>query len=445
MKKAVNTAVMCAYSTIVLIDWLFLKLYGIMPDTYMIFDRFISKFGKSQSGRRIYLDHAAATPLLPEVVTAMRAAEAAHFANPSAIHSDGVAARREIDGARASLARVLGVRENGIVFTGSGTESNNLAILGALYARHKEGVAFADMEIITTAIEHPSVTQTVAFAASLGVQVTAVPVDEGGQIVFAEFLKLLSPKTVLVTFAYVNSEIGVVQSVGKLARAVRAYEREHAVRMLVHVDAAQAPLWLPCQLEQLQADILSLDAGKCGGPKGVGVVATRHGVSLSPVMFGGPQEGGLRPATENVVGIMGAVVAIEVAQRGYKDRSAHVAKLRDIFMNELLQIDGVVVNGDRESRVANNVNISIPGVDSEFAVICLDEAGIACSTKSACSGATGGGSTVVKAISGDAARATSTIRFTLGPSTTEAELSRTVAVLKAHVAKTLTFLGSMVR
>jgi cysteine desulfurase len=445
MKKAVNTAVMCAYSTIHFIDWLFFMGYGIMRGT-MRFTNWFSKLRpRAKAPARIYLDHAAATPLLPEVIAVMQATEAVHFANPSAIHAEGVAVRRVIDGARAKLARVLGVREPCIVFTGSGTESNNLAILGALYARHKDGVAYAEMEIITTAIEHPSVKETVAFAASLGVVVRTAPVDERGHIVRADFETLLSTRTVLVTFAYVNSEIGVVQEVGRFARAVRAFEREHGTAILVHLDAAQAPLWLPCNLPQLQIDLMSLDASKCGGPKGVGVVAMRHGVRLASVMFGGPQEGGLRPATENVVGIVGAVEALVVAQADYKERSLRVRQLRDRFMEALLQIEGLVINGDREARVANNVNVSVSGIDSEFAVVCLDVAGVACSTKSACSGAGGGGSTVVKAISGDAARATSTIRFTLGERTTWAELETTVSALTAHVARTLTFKKNLVQ
>ncbi len=442
MKKAVYTAVMWAYSTIHFTHWLFTLPCGIMrlPMNWPI------NFSKKVAvPARVYLDHAAATPLLSEVVAAMRAVEDEHFANPSAVHQEGVAARQVVEGARAELARLLRIRETGIVFTGSGTESNNLAIVGALYAKHQAGTAFADMEVITTAIEHPSVSVTMGYLKSLGVTVHMVAVDTEGHIVEDDFKQLLSPKTVLVSFAYVNSEVGVVQHVSRLARAVRAYERAPGIRVLVHLDAAQAPLWLPCQLDQVHADVLSLDAGKCGGPKGVGVVAMRHGVELAPVMFGGPQERGLRPATENVVGIVGAVTAFGLAQTHYEARAKAAAALRDGFMEELLHMEGVVINGGRESRVANNVNISLPGLDSEFAVVSLDVAGIACSTKSACSGAGGGGSAVVLAMTGDAARALSTIRFSLGPNTTAAELSRAATVLREHVQKMLTFKGGVVR
>lgn len=394
---------------------------------------------------RIYLDHAAATPLLPMVARVMRAVEAAHVANPSAIHAEGVAARKVVEGARAKLARLLHVREQGIVFTGSGTESNNLAIIGTVTARHKAGVAYADMEVITTAIEHPSVTKTMEYLETLGVGVVRVPVSKLGHIDYIAFVAVLTPKTVLASFAYVNSEVGVVQRVSKLARAAAEAAKKWGTSIVVHVDAAQTPLWLPCQLDRLHVDLMSLDAGKCGGPKGVGVVAMRHGVTIAPVLFGGPQEGGLRPATENVVGIVGAVEALTLAQADWEARSARIRALRDQFITELLKIEGVVLNGDPEERVANNVNISILGVDSEFAVICLDEAGIAASTKSACSGAGGGGSMVVMAMTSDAARATSTVRFTLGPNTTAAELKRTAQILKDHVSKMLTFHNRMLR
>lgn len=397
----------------------------------------------SKQKRRIYLDHAAATPLLPEAVRAMRDAQG-YSANPSAIHRDGVVARTHLETARAHLARTLAIRPTGVIFTGSGTESNNLALLGTIYARHSTGRAFSEMEVVTTAIEHPSVLETVRHLASLGVVVKYLSLDAGGSVAFESLTEALTPKTVLVTLAYVNSEIGVVQPVGRIGRTIRAFEKSHGTKIVFHLDAAQAPLWLPCQLDQVHADIVSLDAGKCGGPKGVGVVAMRHGVVLKPVLFGGPQEGGLRPATENLSGIVGGVAALVAAQDGYKARAAQMVALRDQFITALVNIDGVVLNGDRTARVANNVNISIPGIDSEFAVICLDEAGIACSTKSACSGAGGGGSHVIMAISGDAARATSTIRFTLGPTSTAAELTKTTTVLKGHVEKMLTFQKNIV-
>lgn len=385
--------------------------------------------------KRIYLDYAAATPVRQRVVDIMRPFLRDQFANASAIHQEGVKARLAIDTAREKIARLLKARPEHVYFTGSGTESNNLAILGTIEAKRLAGVAYADMEVVSTKIEHPSVTQTLLYIESLGVTVKYVAVSEAGLMQAESLQQLLSEKTVLVTFAYVNSEIGVVQEVGKVARVVRAYEKKYDQRIYVHTDAAQAPLWLSCELDRLMVDMLSLDAGKCYGPKGVGVLVLRHGVTLSPVLHGGPQEGGLRPATENVAGIVGAAEALRVAQEHFDGRVQKALHLRNFMIDELLKIEGVILNGSKEHRVANNINISVPGIDSEFAVIVLDEKGVACATKSACSGATGAGSSVVMEISNDAARSTSSIRFSLGEETTRSEVSAVIRVLAEHIEK----------
>jgi cysteine desulfurase len=252
---------------------------------------------------------------------------------------------------------------------------------------------------------------------------------------------MLTPRTVLVTFAYVNSEIGTVQDVKRITRTVRAFNAEHKTNVLVHLDAAQAPLWLSCEMDMLGVHMMTLDAGKCFGPKGVGVLALRHGVTIAPLLLGGGQERGLRSGTENVPLIVGCAEALVRAQDDWKSRSAATAALRD-FMFDLIQkeIPGARVNGSCESRVANNVHISIPGIDAEFAVITLDHHGVNASTKSAC-GAHTGGSSVVRTLTGDDTRATSTLRFTLGPLTMKSEIIEAVQVLKVHVEKTRDFLS----
>lgn len=385
--------------------------------------------------KRIYLDYAAATPVRQSVIDCMQPFWREQFANPSAIHKEGVQNRLAVETARTQVGRLLKARPENVYFTGSGTESNNLAVLGVVAALHASQVPYEQMEVISTQLEHPSVSAALTALTRLGVTVRYVEVAEDGLIKIESLQKLLSEKTVLVTFAYVNSEIGTIQEVGKIARLVRAFEKQHNTHICVHTDAAQAPLWLSCELDRLMVDMISLDAGKCYGPKGVGVLVTRHGVQLHPVQFGGPQEGGLRPATENVPGIVGAAQALVVAQEQFEVRAGKTQKLRDMMIEALVQLEGVVLNGSVDNRVANNVNISIPGIDSEFAVVVLDEKGVACSTKSACSGATGVGSSVVLAISGDESRATSSIRFTFGEETTGAEVRQTVAFLHEHILK----------
>ena len=393
-------------------------------------------FGFTKQPKRVYLDHAAATPVSAKAAAAMAPYGSLPYANPSAIHREGVAARHIIELAREQLARVLGIRSEGVVFTGSGTESNNLALGGVLEARHKTGVAYGAMEVLTTAIEHPSISRVLAAYQERGVVVRIIPVDETGRIVMTEFEKLLTPQTVLVTVGYVNSEIGTVQPLPGLARMIRSFEKTHDTRVIFHTDAAQAPLWLTCQLVALGVDTLSLDAGKCYGPKGVGVLAMKHGVELAPVLFGGGQEFGLRSGTENTPLIVGAVTALLEAQANWQTERERVTALRDYAIEALQTIEGVVLNGDAKERVANNVNISMRGVDAEFAVISLDAAGFAVSTKSACSGAESGGSHVIRAISGDEARAQSSIRITLGRQTTKAEIDACIKALSTHIKAT---------
>jgi len=389
-------------------------------------------FFKKQN-KRIYLDHAAATPLRPEVFEVMHPWFVEHAGNPSAVHKEGVLAHDAIETARESLARILHTRASEITYTSGGTESNNLAIKGVVDALCSEGKKLGDIEILTTKIEHPSVLRTLEKLVRDGVSVRYVDVEEDGRISEQSVRELLNVKTSLVTFAYANSEVGIVQDVKRITRIVRKWNAEHDARILVHLDASQAPLWLPCQMDRLGVDLMTLDGGKCGGPMGSGVLVRRRGVHISPVVFGGGQEDGLRAGTENTPLVIGCSKAIEIAQATYVKRSEAVASLRDTFIGLLEEkIPGVIFNGSRSHRIANNVNISLPGFDSEFAVVVLDRHGIAASTKSACGGVDGDGSHVVRALTGDVQRANSTVRFTLGEEIIEKDLACVVDVLKEH-------------
>ena len=388
---------------------------------------------KKVSKKRIYLDTASATPVSPHVLAVMMPYFSEVYGNASAIHQEGVQARSAIEDARSTLAKLLHVRPQGVVFTASGTESNNLCIAGIIEARKKEGTSYEDMEIITTRIEHPSVLAVCAHEKEKGVTVTYVDVDEDGRINLNALKEHLSQKTILVVCTYANSEIGVIQQVGTIARIIRTFENEQHTNIHVHVDAAQAPLWLPCALDVVGADSITLDAGKCNGPKGIGVLVFKHGVVLLPTVFGGDQEQGLRAGTENTAFIVGAVEALSLAQTSWEERSEKVQKMRDYFIQELCAIEGAMLNGSADNRIANNVNISIPGIDSEFAVITLDAKGVACSTKSACGGAKGDGSNVVRVLTKDQTRAFSTIRFTLHEAITLADINEVVTLLRLHV------------
>lgn len=386
---------------------------------------------------RIYLDHAARTPVRPHIARMIAKASGIDHGNPSAIHAEGRRAGALLRDARTKVARLVSVRSGEVYFTSGGTESNNLAIRGLLEALHAQGRAYADMEVVTTAIEHPSILAVLEVMQKSGVTVHMVPVLEDGLIDEVAFKKALGAKTVLVTFAYANSEIGVVQEVKRLSRLVRAVRKEQGSLVpYLHLDASQAPLYLSCDMQSLGVDLMTLDAQKFCGPGGVGILVCRSSVPLVPILHGGSQEEGLRPGTENAPAIYGAALAFEEAQRGREARALRVSKLRDYCFEALLAIPGVVINGSREMRIANNVNVSIPGIDGEYAAVVLDTAGIAVSTKSACSGRSGSGSTVVYALGGDDARALSTLRVSLGEETTKRNIRRFVRVLERHVAKT---------
>lgn len=375
-------------------------------------------FGKKK--QRVYLDWAAATPLLEESFRAMKPFLKNNYANPSSIHQEGLTANKAIEIAREQIASAIQVRPENVVFTSGGTESNNLAILGTIEAIKKSGRSYKDMEVVTTGMEHPSVSKVFDYLAEIGVVVKEVAVDKVGKIVSSNLKELLSEKTVLVSVAYANSEIGIVQPTRSIRKIIKEAEKKFQSQIYFHVDAAQAPLWLNCQFSSVGADLLTFDSLKCCGPKGVGMLIKDRRVNLVSVIKGGGQEQNLRSGTENVAGIVGVGVAFSLAQKEYVDRAEKVSKVRDEGINILLKnIRNAILNGPiGEERLANNINISIPGFDTEYAAVFLDSKGFAVSTKSACSGAGGGESSVVMAISNDPARASSTLRFTLGPETT---------------------------
>lgn len=387
--------------------------------------------------KRVYLDYAAATPLGKKVFGAMKPYLTDVFANASAIHAEGQVAKCAVEEARERSARALQVRPEYITFVSGGTESNNLALIGAVEHLRAKGRVYADMEVVTTTIEHPSVLEAMKALEARGVVVRYADVDSEGFVKQDALRALLNEKTILFSVAYANSEIGVVQKVRALKNILVDAEKKFDSKILFHVDAAQAPLWLSCQMEVVHADLLSLDTGKCNGPKGVGLLVKSRRAQVAPVLFGGGQESGLRPGTENTAGIVGASVALEEAQKDFKSRAEKVAKVRDASIEHLLkEIPQAVLNGPTgDERLANNINISIPGLDTEFATVVLDKQGFAVSTKSACAGAGGGESTVVKAISADPARARSTLRISLSPETTLQNIKNLTQVLKTHIQK----------
>lgn len=382
----------------------------------------------------MYLDYAAATPVAPEVMRVMHAHEKQYVGNASGVHREGVLARRVIEDARELLARVLRVTSREITFTSGGTESNNLAIEGVLRAQIESGRSWSDMEVITTPLEHPSVLALCEALKDRGVTVHYVPVSSEGLIDMEALTDCINKNTVLITFAYANSEIGVVQDVKQITKRIRLHKKEHDTELpYVHLDASQAPMWLPCQVDSLGVDLMTLDSGKCEGPKGAGVLVHRSRVPIHNITYGGSQESGLRAGTESTSRIVGAVRAFARAQESHVSRSERVSKVRDYAIERIeKEIEGATLNGDTQKRIANNINISIEGIDGEYAVVYLDQHGIAASTRSACEGGQGSGSHVVRALGNGGED--NTIRLTLTPETTKRDMDRAVRALKAHVS-----------
>lgn len=385
-------------------------------------------------GKRIYLDHAATTPVLPEVLTAMAPYWHEHFGNPGALYQEGVEAMRALLSARTTIARQLSVRAEEITFTSGGTEANNLAIFGIIAQLRAEGRAPAALHVISTKLEHSSILEPLRRLEAEGVSVSYVPVHESGLIDLAALRAALRPETVLITVHLVNNEIGVIQPLRDIARVLAEYYPKDK-RPRFHTDACQAPLYLDPSPERFGVDMLTLDGQKIGGPKGIGLLVHRHHIAFQPIMVGGGQERGMRPGTEPVPLVVGLATAIRFSAENREARVDHVSALRDRFIAQLLQrIPQAVLNGSATERIANNVNISIPGVDTEFLVIHLDKEGVAVSTKSTCL-VDEPASTTVAALGRGDAHARSTLRITLGPDTTWKELTYALDALEKSLEK----------
>lgn len=384
-------------------------------------------FWKPKS-KRIFLDYASGTPVDPEVLSAMKPFFSDDFHNPSGLYQEGVKVKGILKEARTSVARELGVTPEEITFTGSGTESINLALLGAVKASGVE-----KPHVVTTQIEHSAVLETCKEIEQQGGEVTYLPVNKEGIVNVQDLEHALKDNTVLVSVMYANNEIGTIQPIKKLSRVVRKFRDNKKVAPFFHVDASQAPLYLDCALERMGADMLTLDGLKMYGPKGVGVLAHKRYVDLAPVNFGGGQERGLRSGTENIPGIIGFAKALEKAGEMRESESARLSEIRDYAIEKILkEFPEATLNGSREQRLPNNINICFPGIDAEFTVIKLDTLGIACSFASSCKTLSEDSTSyVVSALGGDCAK--SSLRFSMGRDTTKKDIDVLIQKLKQTI------------
>ncbi len=377
--------------------------------------------------KTVYLDHAAATPVAPEVLDAMAPFWATQFGNPGALHAVGRAGMDAIVKARKGVAEVFGTQPGRIIFTNGGTESVNMAILGAVRKSEKKNV-------IATPVEHKAVLSAVEVLKQEGSAVEFAPVNEYGQVDAEQIVKMITDDTALISVMYANNEIGSVNDIAALGRALLKFEKENGWKPLLHVDACQAPAYLPLKVESLHVDLMSINGGKIYGPKGIGALFVKKGVALQSVVVGGGQEFGLRAGTENVPAIVGLATALQRVDARREEEKVRQQELNDWFVQELAKaVPDVKFNGDPENRLPNNVSVTIEGVAAEALLYHLDERGIAIATGSACTSSSTGPSHVLSAIGMSAQDAKSTVRISFGESTTKKQLHYVVAQIKDRV------------
>ncbi|MEA2485146.1 MAG: cysteine desulfurase [Actinomycetota bacterium] len=374
-----------------------------------------------------YLDHSATTPVLPEVKQAMLPFLEDDFGNPSSVHAAGRRAKEAVEDARDRVANAIGASPAEIVFTGGGTDADNLALKGAAHKLRGNG-----NHIVTTAFEHHGVLAPAEWLAGQGFEVTEVPVGSSGVVDPEALASATRKSTVLVSVMTVNNEIGTIQPIADIVEAVKSVNPN----VLVHTDAVQALGNLVIDVDLSGVDLAAFSAHKVGGPKGVGALFVRSGVPLEPVTHGGGHERGMRSGTLNVPGIAGFGVAAEIAAKEVDEKREHVRKLRDGLLAGIREaVPDAVVNGDLERRIATNINICIPRSEGQIMLLLLDQAGIACSSGSACQSGAVDPSHVLLAIGVSRALAQGSLRFTLGRRSTDADVDAVLEVFGDIVAQ----------
>lgn len=392
--------------------------------------------------KEVYLDYAATTPLDPGVKDAMEPYMQEQYGNPSSLHKKGREARQAMENARIRMALHFSARPSEIVFTGSGTEAINLAIMGAARKRAQAG---AGKHLVTTRIEHHAVLRAHEALEREGFEVTYVKVNRDGLVEPDAIRAALRPDTILVSVMYANNEIGTIQPIVEIGRVLKEFRGGKNATYdlqpktynppLFFVDVCQAAGAFDLNVERLGADMIAINGSKIYGPKGVGALYVRRGVSINPIIHGGGQEQGLRSGTENVAGIVGLAAALDIAEQERERENARLTELRDWFIAEVKKrIPDAVLNGHATERLPNNINISIPGLEGEAAVLFLDTKGVYVSTGSACSSTSLEPSHVIAALGMPRAYAEGSLRITLGRQTTKDDLAYALTALEEVVS-----------
>lgn len=395
------------------------------------------------SKKKIYLDYAGATPIDRTILKKLYFYEKKFFANGSAIYNDGIKVRSIIEKERGKIAKLINAHSNEIIFTGSGTESNAIAIIGAvLYFKNKNNIL---PHIITTKIEHPAVLENCNMLEKTNqAEVTYLSVDKNGLINIKELRESIKENTVIVSIMYANNEIGSVEPIQEVAKEVRYFRKKNnSIYPLFHTDACQAINYLYIEnIEKLGVDLMSFNSSKIYGPKGIGALYKKRGVNLSPIYHGGGQEFGYRSGTESLSLITGFAEAFVIANKIKEKESDRLTKIRDLFIKELISLEiesfKIIINGGLENRLPNNINISILGINSELLVIELGALEVYVSEKSACHSNLANSSHVLLAILGEEnqdLKKYGSVRISLGRYTKEKDVYLFIKRLKKILLK----------
>ncbi len=374
----------------------------------------------------IYLDYNATTPIAPEVAEAMLPYLYEHFGNPSSSHPYGVATKQAVEAARAQVAALLNCQPVEVIFTSGGTESNNYAIKGVALAQRERG-----NHVITTAVEHPAISEVCRWLEAQGFRITVLPVDEFGLVAPADLERAITPDTLLVTVMHANNEVGTLQPIAELA----AIAHRHGA--LMHTDAAQSVSKLPVDVNALGVDLLSVAGHKLYAPKGIGALYVRSGVRLAKLLHGAGHEGGRRPGTENVLQIVGLGQACQMAGRDLEKNEAHFRAMRDRLHEGLLRElgrDSVRLNGHPEKRLPNTLSLGFRSVAAHTLLAEIGEQ-VAASAGSACHADVVSISAVLKAMQVPMDWAMGTVRFSTGRATTAEEIDRAVEIVAEAVRR----------
>ena len=406
-----------------------------MPKKVIKKSKIVKKSNKSLN-KDVYLDNAATTPIDDKVLKMMIPYYTKYYGNPSSLHTPGQIALRAVTSARKSIADSLNAHLDEIIFTSGGTESDNLAIHGAVFAmkdylRKKYDDKDISPHVITTSIEHPAVLEVLIMLQKRGrIDLSILPVQKNGIVKVDDVISNINERTALISVMYANNEVGTIQPIADIGRKLIKYRKQNnSIWPLLHSDACQAAGYLDLNVEKLHVDLMTINAGKIYGPKGIGLLYIRRGVRLHPRQVGGGQERGVRSGTENVPGIVGMAKALELVQEKREKESVRVEKLRDRLIEGLLKIPKTRLNGDAVKRLPNNVNISFMDIEGEAAMLYLDAKGIYCSTGSACASSSLDPSHVILALGMSYEAAHGSLRFTLGKDTTKADVDYVIKTL----------------